>query len=114
MAQMEGSSQNPRAGGDPTATKAADRGTRSLRISMAALIVFGLEWRFAEPSAVVTDGARFAIPWAMAALLPVFALAAWAYEATGRGGLDFKTDLVWGVLIATVAYLAATAFVVLA
>ena len=97
-----------------TASKAADRGTRRLRISMVALIVFGLEWRFAEPSEVAAHGERFAIPWAMAALLPVFALAAWAYEVTGRGGLDFKADLVWGVLIATVAYLATTVFVVFA
>jgi hypothetical protein len=95
----------------PAHSKSAHRGTRWLRVSMVALIVFGLEWRFADPSSVAAHGERFAIPWAMAALLPVFALGAWAYEVTGRGGLDFKADLIWGVLIATLGYLAATVIV---
>jgi hypothetical protein len=90
-----------------------DRGTRLLRIGMIALVVFGLQWRFAEPSDVAAHRERFATPWAMMALLPVLGLGAWAYEVTGRARLDFKADVIWGVLLATTVYLAITALTLL-
>ncbi len=75
---------------------------------MIAIAVFGVSWRLAEPAAVAKDADLYATPWAMLALLPIFALGAWTYEVTGRGGLDLKGDIVWGVLIALTGYLGLT------
>lgn len=74
---------------------------------MIALVIFGVSWRLANPNDIAADADLYATPWAMVALLPVFALGVWTYEVTGRGG-DTKGDLVWGVLIALTAYLGLT------
>jgi hypothetical protein len=86
----------------------SSRATRLLRIGMIALVVFGLEWRLANPNDIAAHADLYATPWAMLALLPIFALGAWTYEATGRGGGDTKGDVVWGVLVALTVYLGLT------
>lgn len=88
--------------------RSSARATRQLRIGMIAAIVFGISWRLADPAAIAADADLYATPWAMLALLPVFALGAWTYEITGRGNVDAKADIVWGVLIAITAYLGLT------
>ena len=85
------------------------RASRALRITLVAMIVFGVSWRMANPNDIAKDAHLYATPWAMLALLPVFALGAWTYEVTGRAGADVKADVVWGVLIALGAYLGLTA-----
>lgn len=84
------------------------RATRSMRISLVASLVFGVAWRLANPNDIAADVDLYATPWAMLALLPVFALGAWTYEVTGRGDVDAKGDIVWGVLIALTFYLGVT------
>jgi len=93
--------------------RASTRATRQLRIGLIAMLVFGFSWRFAEPTAIAADPDLYATPWAMLVLLPVFALGAWTYEVTGRGGIDAKADVAWGVMIALTAYLALTVVLVL-
>jgi hypothetical protein len=88
--------------------RSSTRATRRLRIWLIAAIVFGFSWRLADPAAIAADADLYATPWAMLALLPVFALGAWTYEITGRGNIDVKADIVWGVLIALTAYLGLT------
>ena len=83
----------------------AARATRLLRIALTALVAFGFEWRLAGPKVLEAQPEISAIPYALLALSPVFALGAWAYEVTSSGELDFKADLLWGLLIATLAYL---------
>jgi hypothetical protein len=84
------------------------RASRVLRIGLVAAIVFGISWRLANPNDIAKDADLYATPWAMLALLPVFALGAWAYEVTGRGKVEVKADVVWGVLIALTLYLGLT------
>lgn len=85
--------------------------TSRLRSALVFAVVLALEWRFADPATVATHPDRFATPWAMAALLPIFALGLWAYGVTAeehpsKPGGDFKVDVLRGVLAATVVYLA--------
>ena len=82
------------------------RATRVLRSALVFLVVLGLERRFADPAEVATGPARLGTPWAMLALLPVFGLGLWTYEMTSDGGPDFKSDLLWGVFLATACYVA--------
>ena len=77
-----------------------------LRISLIGLVVFGLQWRFANPLTIGQDAERSAIPWAMAALLPIFGLGAWTYEMTAAGDDRSKADGLWAVFVATLFYLA--------
>jgi len=77
-----------------------------MRVALVALVVFGLQWRFADPLTIIADAERSAIPWAMAALLPIFALGAWTYEVAAVETGGFKADALWGLLAATVCYLA--------
>lgn len=85
------------------------RSTRVFRIGLVAALVFAVSWRLANPSDIAADADLYATPWAMLALLPVFALGAWTYEVTGRGNVDVKGDVMWGVLLALTVYLALTA-----
>jgi len=87
----------------------SSRTTRLIRIAMIAAVVFGVSWRLANPADIAADADLYATPWAMLALLPVFALGAWTYEVTGRGEVDVKGDVIWGVLLALTAYLGLTA-----
>ena len=87
---------------------ATTRASRALRITLVAAIVFGVSWRLANPNDIARDADLYATPWAMLALLPVFALGAWTYEVTGRGTVDVKADVVWGVLVALGSYLGLT------
>lgn len=84
-----------------------------LRIALIALVVFGLQWRFADPLTIVEDPERSAIPWAMAALLPIFGLGAWTYEVVASQAGGFKADALWAVFVATLFYLATVAATVL-
>ena len=96
--------------GIPSPTETAGTGaTRNLRKAVVFVVVLALEWRLADPNAVGGDPVRFAIPWALAALLPIFCLGLWAYHATSEGGKvvgDFKADALAGVCAATAVYLA--------
>jgi hypothetical protein len=85
--------------------------TSRLRTVVVFAVILALEWRFADPATVASDPVRFAIPWAMAALVPIFALGLWAYGATAaehppKPGGDFKVDALRGLLAATCVYLA--------
>ena len=93
----------------------SSRATGRLRVAVVFAIVLALQWRFADPAAIATDPVRSAIPWAMASLLPIFALGLWAYRITAeqhpsKPDGDFKVDVLRGVLAATVAYLAFFAY----
>ena len=59
----------------------------------------------ANPDVLAHNPESLAIPYAIAALVPVIGLGAWAYEATSDGKLDIKSDVLWGVLFATICYL---------
>lgn len=94
----------------------SSRATGRLRAAVVFAIVLALQWRFADPAMIATDPVRSAIPWAMASLLPIFALGLWAYRITAEqhpskpGGGDLKVDVLRGVLAATVVYLAFYAY----
>lgn len=94
--------------GNPSPNASAGA-TRNLRKLLVFFVVLALEWRLADPSTVGGDPVRFAIPWALAALLPIFCLGLWAYHATAEGDQtvgDFKADALAGLCAATAVYLA--------
>lgn len=89
--------------------------TSRLRTGLVFAVVLALQWRFADPATVANDPVRFATPWAMAALVPIFALGLWAYGVTAedhpqKPGGDFKVDALRGVLAATCVYLAVVVY----
>ena len=93
----------------------SSRATGRLRAAVIFAIVLALEWRFADPATIATDPVRSVIPWAMASLLPIFALGLWAYRITAeqhpaKPDGDLKVDVLHGVLAATVVYLAFFAY----
>jgi len=77
---------------------------RTLRIAAVAVLVLGIEWRLAEPSVVAGDPQRWAIPWAMLAVMVPVALGVWVFEGDKRRNLGFRLDLLWGLLIGTLSY----------
>ena len=100
---------------EPNVGEQSSVATSRLRSAIVFAVVLALEWRFADPATVGSDPVRFAIPWAMAALLPIFGLGLWAYGVTAeehppKPGGDFKVDALRGLLAATCVYLAIFAY----
>ena len=84
-----------------------DRLTRLVRIALIAIVLFALEWRLMEPGRVAADPELRPMPWAILALLAPMALGVWAFELASRERRGFHADFLWGVLVASLAYVGA-------
>jgi hypothetical protein len=78
--------------------------TRIVRIVLIALVVYAVEWRMLNPQTVSADPNLRPMPWAILALLAPMAIGVWAFELATRDRPGTKTDALWGVLGASLAY----------
>lgn len=78
--------------------------TRIVRIVLIALVVYAIEWRMLDPQTVSADPNLRPMPWAILALLAPMAIGVWAFEIATRDRPGTKTDALWGVLGASLAY----------
>ncbi len=78
--------------------------TRIVRIVLIALVVYAIEWRMLDPQTVSADPNLRPMPWAILALLAPMAIGVWAFELATRDRPGTKTDALWGVLGASLAY----------
>ncbi|TFH21095.1 MAG: hypothetical protein E4H03_11160 [Myxococcales bacterium] len=89
------------------APSGSDRLTRLVRISLITIVQFALEWRLMDPGRIATAPELRPMPWAILALLVPTALGVWAFELATRERAGFKADFLWGVLVASLAYVGA-------
>ncbi len=88
-----------------------DVATGVLRAACIALIVFGIEWRMADPYVIASHPQLWPLPWSMLFMMLPVALGAWAFQVTSEGRPGFKVDLLRGVLAGTLAYVIANAVI---
>lgn len=86
----------------------ASRGGRVMRVAAFAAVVFGVEWRFADPLAIAADPTLWATPYAMLFLCVPVALGVWTYSVTAVGEPGIRVDALWGVLVGTLGYVGLT------
>jgi hypothetical protein len=85
---------------------AGGRATRLLRAAVVAVVVFGVEWRMADPHVIAVHPQLWPLPLSMLFMMVPVALGVWAYEAVAEGNPGFKVDLLRGILGGTLGYVA--------
>ncbi|MFT4569491.1 MAG: hypothetical protein ACI8TX_002557 [Hyphomicrobiaceae bacterium] len=90
---------------------AGSNATRLLQAAAIAVVVFGIEWRMADPYAIALDPQLWPLPYSMLFMMLPVALGAWAFEATSNGKPGFRVDALRGILAGTLSYVALSVFV---
>lgn len=82
------------------------KATRLLRAAAIGLVVFGIEWRMADPYEIAVHPQLWPLPFSMLFMMLPVALGVWAFEVTSGGRPGFKVDALRGILLGTLSYVA--------